>query len=82
MRLLDALSLRTRLTLAVSLLTLCALGPLNILGRIFISDNLQSQIHATLRVEAQGLRDLVESTLAEREANARSWSEDAILRGA
>jgi len=82
MRLLDALSLRTRLTLAVCLLTLCALLPLNILGRIFITDNLQAQIHATLRVEAQGLRDLVESTLAEREANARSWSEDAILRGA
>ncbi|NTX09011.1 MULTISPECIES: methyl-accepting chemotaxis protein [Myxococcus] len=82
MRLLDALSLRTRLTLAVSLLTLFALLPLNILGRLFISDNLQEQIHATLRVEAQGLRDLVESTLAEREANVRSWSEDAILRGA
>ncbi|NVJ25747.1 MULTISPECIES: methyl-accepting chemotaxis protein [Myxococcus] len=82
MRLLDALSLRTRLTLAVSLLTLCALAPLNVLGRIFISDNLQAQIHATLLVEAQGLRDLVESTLAEREANARSWSEDSILRGA
>ncbi|MCP3061645.1 methyl-accepting chemotaxis protein [Myxococcus sp. K38C18041901] len=82
MRLLDGLSLRTRLTVAVALLTLGALLPFNLLGRLFVFNNLQEQIHATLRVEAQGLRDLVESALVEREANARSWSEDAIIRGA
>ncbi|AGC45387.1 methyl-accepting chemotaxis protein [Myxococcus stipitatus DSM 14675] len=82
MRILDRTSLRTRLTLAVALLTLCALLPLNILGRFFIADTLQAQLHATLRVEAQGLRDLVEATLVEREATVRSWSEHSILRGA
>ncbi|AKF81646.1 methyl-accepting chemotaxis protein [Myxococcus fulvus] len=82
MRLFDGLSLRTRLTVAVALLTLGALLPFNLLGRVFVFNNLQDQIHATLRVEAQGLRDLVESALVEREANARSWAEDAILRGA
>ncbi|WP_338866364.1 methyl-accepting chemotaxis protein [Myxococcus stipitatus] len=82
MRILDRTSLRTRLTLAVALLTLCALLPLNVLGRFFISDTLQDQIHATMRVEAQGLRDLVEATLVEREASVRSWSEHSILRGA
>ncbi|MFP2907702.1 methyl-accepting chemotaxis protein [Pyxidicoccus sp. 3LFB2] len=82
MRILDGLKLRTRLTLAVSLLIFCALLPLNLFQRGSTAKNLQQQIHATLEVEAAGLRDLVEAALAEREANARSWSEDAILRGA
>ncbi|WP_164018137.1 methyl-accepting chemotaxis protein [Pyxidicoccus trucidator] len=82
MRILDGLKLRARLTLAVALLILCALLPLNLFQRGSTTENLQAQIHATLEVEAAGLRDLVEAALAEREANARSWSEDAILRGA
>ncbi|MCP3142341.1 methyl-accepting chemotaxis protein [Pyxidicoccus xibeiensis] len=82
MRFLDGLKLRARLTLAVSLLILCALLPLNLFQRFSTTENIHEQIHATLEVEAEGLRDLVESALAEREANARSWSEDAILRGA
>jgi methyl-accepting chemotaxis protein len=82
MRILDGLKLRSRLTLAVSLLIFCALLPLNLFQRSSASRNLQEQIHATLKVEAEGLRDLVEAALFEREANARSWSEDAILRGA
>jgi methyl-accepting chemotaxis protein len=82
MRFLDGLKLRARLTLAVSLLILCALLPLNLFQKYSTTENLQRQIHATLEVESEELRDLVESVLAEREANARSWSEDAILRGA
>jgi methyl-accepting chemotaxis protein len=82
MRFLDGMKLRTRLTLAVSLLILCALLPVNLFLRFSTTENLQHQIHSMLKVEAEGLRDLVEAALAEREANARSWSEDAILRGA
>ncbi|MFP2924631.1 PDC sensor domain-containing protein [Pyxidicoccus sp. 3LG] len=82
MRFLDGLNLRARLTLAVCLLILCALLPLNLFQKYSTTENLQQQIHSTLKVEAEGLRDLVEAALAEREANARSWSEDAILRGA
>ncbi|WP_171817930.1 methyl-accepting chemotaxis protein [Pyxidicoccus fallax] len=82
MRLLDGLKLRARLALAVSLLILCALVPLNLFQRLSTTENLQGQIHAGLKVEAEGLRDLVEASLAEREANVRSWAEDAILRGA
>ena len=82
MRFLDGLKLRGRLTLAVSLLILCALLPLNLFQKLSTTENLQQQIHSTLKAEASGLRDLMESALAEREANARSWSEDAIVRGA
>lgn len=82
MRLLDGMKLRTRLTLAVSLLILCALMPVNLFLRYSTTENLQQQIHAMLKVEAEGLRDLVEAALVEREANAKSWAQDAILRGA
>jgi methyl-accepting chemotaxis protein len=76
------LTLRARLALAVSLLLLCALVPLNLFQRYSMTERLHQQIHATLQVEAEGLRDLVEATLTEREANARSWSEDSLLRDA
>ncbi|MCE9670065.1 methyl-accepting chemotaxis protein [Myxococcus stipitatus] len=82
MRILDRFTLRTRLTVAVCALTLCTLLPLNVLGRVFIFDLIEEQIHASLRAEAQGLRDLVETSLAEREANVRGWAEDSIIRGA
>ncbi|MBZ4417348.1 methyl-accepting chemotaxis protein [Myxococcus sp. RHSTA-1-4] len=82
MRFLDGLKLRARLTLAVSLLILCALLPLNLFMKYSTTENLEQQIHATLEVEAEALRDLMEAALAEREANVRSWSEDSILRGA
>ncbi len=80
--LLGALKLRGRITLAVALLSALSLLSLTVLGLAFTRQTLSRQIHATLRVEAEGLKDLVERTLAEREANVRGWSEDAILRGA
>ncbi len=79
---LRGLKLRGRLTLSVVLLVLVALLPLVTLGLSFVREQMQQQIHAMLQVEAEGLRDLVEASLAEREASARGWAEDAILRGA
>ncbi|MCP3103925.1 methyl-accepting chemotaxis protein [Myxococcus sp. K15C18031901] len=82
MRFLDRFSLQTRLMAAVCALTLCTLLPLNVLGRVFVFDLIQEQINASLRAEAQHLRDVVETALSEREANVRSWAEDSIIRGA
>ncbi|WP_375766465.1 methyl-accepting chemotaxis protein [Archangium gephyra] len=76
------LKLRGRITLSVALLSALSILSITALGLSFTRSTLSKQIHATLRVEAEGLKDLVERTLAEREANVRSWSEDTILRGA
>ncbi|MBJ6759962.1 methyl-accepting chemotaxis protein [Myxococcaceae bacterium JPH2] len=81
MRLLAGMKLRGRLTLSVSLLLLVAIVPLVTLGVSFSRRDLQKQIHATLQVEAEGLRDVVEGTLAEREASVQSWAEDSVMRG-
>ncbi|WP_426750358.1 methyl-accepting chemotaxis protein [Myxococcus sp. Y35] len=82
MHFLDGMTLRTRLTLAMFLLVIGALAPMNLFVKVFTEDALREQIDATLRSEAEGLRELVEAALTEREGNARSWAEDAILRGA
>ena len=82
MRFLDGMKLHARLTLAVGLLVLLIVCPLVMLGVSSSKGDLQQQIHARLKAEAEGLRDLVESALAEREANVRDWTEDSILRGA
>jgi methyl-accepting chemotaxis protein len=79
---LDGLKLRGRITLSVALLSALSLLSLTALGLSFTRSTLSRQIHATLKVEAEGLKDLVERALAEREASVKSWSEDAILRGA
>lgn len=82
MRFLDGLKLRARLTLAVFLLVIGAIAPLNLFGNHFAEEALKEQIHATLQAEAEGLRELVEAAVTEREGNARSWAEDSIVRGA
>ncbi|ATB46598.1 methyl-accepting chemotaxis protein [Corallococcus macrosporus] len=82
MRFLDGMKLRTRLMLAVFLLVAGAIAPLSILVKRSSEDALREQIHATLQAEAEGLRELVEAALTEREGNARSWAEDSIVRGA
>ncbi|RKH55571.1 methyl-accepting chemotaxis protein [Corallococcus llansteffanensis] len=82
MHLLSGLKLRGRLTLWVCLLLVAALAPVVAVGVHVIRRNLEQQVHGVLQVEAEGLRDLVESSLQERETNARAWTEDAILRGA
>ncbi|XXF77608.1 methyl-accepting chemotaxis protein [Myxococcaceae bacterium GXIMD 01537] len=82
MSFLAGLKLRGRLTAAVALLVLVAMLPLVLLGLSYMREQMQKQIHATLAVEAEGLRDLIEASLTEREAGTRGWAEDAILRGA
>ncbi|WP_375754639.1 methyl-accepting chemotaxis protein [Corallococcus exercitus] len=82
MRLLSGLKLRGRLTLWVCLLLVAALTPVVVVGVHVIRRNLEQQVHGVLQVEAEGLQDLIESSLHEREANARAWTEDAIVRGA
>ena len=78
----SGLKLRARITLSVALLSALAILSVTALGLSFTRRTLSKQIHATLRAEAEGLKDLVERILAEREASVRSWSEDTILRGA
>ncbi|RYZ39212.1 MAG: methyl-accepting chemotaxis protein [Myxococcaceae bacterium] len=82
MRLLSGLKLRGRLTLWVCLLLVAALTPVLAAGIHVIRRSVEQQVQGVLQVEAEGLRDLVESSLQEREANARAWTEDAIVRGA
>ncbi|MCY1039876.1 methyl-accepting chemotaxis protein [Corallococcus sp. bb12-1] len=82
MRLLSGLKLRGRLTLWICLLLIAALTPVLAAGIHVIRRTVEQQVQGVLQVEAEGLRDLVESSLQEREANARAWTEDAIVRGA
>ncbi|AFE10503.1 methyl accepting chemotaxis protein [Corallococcus coralloides DSM 2259] len=82
MRLLSGLKLRGRLTLWICLLLVAALVPAVGAGVHTIRRNLEQQVHGVLQVEADGLQDLIEASLHEREANARAWTEDAIVRGA
>ena len=82
MHLLSGLKLRGRLTLWVCLLLVAALTPVLGTAVHIIRKTVELQVQGVLQVEAQGLRDLVESSLRERETNARAWTEDAILRGA
>ncbi|WNG59473.1 methyl-accepting chemotaxis protein [Archangium gephyra] len=79
---LGGLKLRARITLSVALLSTFAILSVTMSGLSITRRTLGRQIDATLRAEAEGLKDLVERILAEREANVRSWSEDTILRGA
>ncbi|RKH06063.1 methyl-accepting chemotaxis protein [Corallococcus carmarthensis] len=79
---LSGLKLRGRLTLWVCLLLVAALTPVVAVGVHVIRRNLEQQVQGVLHVEAQGLQDLIEASLHEREANARAWTEDAIVRGA
>jgi methyl-accepting chemotaxis protein len=76
------LKLRGRITLAVAALSALSILSVTVLGLSFTRHTLSNQIHATLQVEAEGLKDVVERTLVEREASVRSWAEDSILRGA
>ncbi|ATB35755.1 chemotaxis protein [Cystobacter fuscus] len=76
------LKLRGRLTLYVTLLALIPLGVTSLGGVLSTQWVMKAQVHEMLRIEAEGLKDLVEATLVEREASVRSWAEDALLREA
>jgi methyl-accepting chemotaxis protein len=80
--LLGTLSLRGRLTLYVTLLSVVPLLTLNALQTGSARGMLEEQIRASLLREAEGVKDLMEATLAEREASLRGWAEDPAVRSA
>jgi methyl-accepting chemotaxis protein len=80
--LIGTLKLRGRLTLYVTLLTVVPLLASSMLGTNTTQKLMQEQVHEMLRIEAEGLKNLVEASLAERETSVRSWAEDALLREA
>ncbi|MFP2908814.1 methyl-accepting chemotaxis protein [Pyxidicoccus sp. 3LFB2] len=80
--LLGTLSLRGRLTLYVTLLSAVPLLTLNVLQTHSARGMLEEQIRASLLREAEGVKDLMEATLAEREASLHNWSEDPAVRSA
>ncbi|AKQ69191.1 Methyl accepting chemotaxis protein [Myxococcus hansupus] len=75
-------SLRGRLTLYVTLLSVIPLLTLTWLQSRSARQVMEEQIRASLKSEAEGVKDLLEATLAEREASARGWAEDAVVRAA
>ena len=76
------LKLQGRITLYVALFAGLSILCITLLGLSFTRSTLEGQMHATLQIEAEGLKDLVETSLAEREASVNGWAEDSILRGA
>jgi methyl-accepting chemotaxis protein len=80
--LIGTLKLRGRLTLYVTLLAVVPMVLLNWAGSKTTRTLMREQIHEMLLIEAEGLRDLVEASLVERETSVRSWAEDAALREA
>ena len=79
---LGSLTLRGRLTLYITLLSVVPLLTLTGLQEASSRRLLEEQIRASLLREAEGVKDLMEATLAEREASARSWAEDVVVRSA
>jgi methyl-accepting chemotaxis protein len=79
---LGTLKLRGRLTLYVTLLALAPLLASTWMGTRTTRRMMQEQVHDMLLIEAQGLKDLVEASLVERETSVRSWAEDELLREA
>ncbi len=80
--LIGTLKLRGRLTLYVTLLAIVPLLASTWLGAGATRMMMEAQVHDMLRIEAEGLKDLVEASLGERETSVRSWAEDALLREA
>ncbi len=80
--LLGTLKLRGRLTLYVTLLAIAPLIVLNWLGISTTRELMQRQVRDMLHIEAEGLKDLVEASLAEHETSVRGWAEDVLLREA
>ncbi|HYO54826.1 methyl-accepting chemotaxis protein [Archangium sp.] len=80
--LIGTLKLRGRLTLYVTLLAVAPLLVSTLLEVSTTQQLMQEQVHEMLRVEAEGLKDLVEASLVERETSVRSWAEDTLLREA
>ncbi|NBD13782.1 MULTISPECIES: methyl-accepting chemotaxis protein [Corallococcus] len=79
---LSSLTLRGRLLLYMTLVSCVPLLTLTGLQDALMRQQTEAQIESSLRMEAEGFKDLLESTLAERESSAHSWAEDPVLRGA
>jgi methyl-accepting chemotaxis protein len=76
------LKLLGRLTLYVTLLAVVPLVVVNTLVMTTTGALLRKQVEDMLLIEAEGLKELVESTLTEREAAVQSWTQGAVLRDA
>ncbi len=76
------LKLQGRITLYVALFAGISIICLTTLGLSFTRSNLEAPLQAALQIESESLRDLVELSLAEREATVSGWAEDSVLRGA
>ncbi|RKG91743.1 methyl-accepting chemotaxis protein [Corallococcus terminator] len=79
---LRSLTLRGRLLLYMTLVSCVPLLALTGMQDSLMRRQTEAQIDSSLRMEAEGFKDLLESTLAERESSARSWAEDPVLRAA
>ncbi|RYZ45189.1 MAG: HAMP domain-containing protein, partial [Myxococcaceae bacterium] len=79
---LRSLTLRGRLLLYMTLVSCVPLLALTGLQDSLMRRQTEAQIDSSLRMEAEGFKDLLESTLAERESSARSWAEDPVVRAA
>ncbi|NNB86785.1 methyl-accepting chemotaxis protein [Corallococcus exiguus] len=79
---LPSLTLRGRLLLYMTLVSCVPLLALTGMQDKLMRQQTEAQINTSLRMEAEGFKDLLESTLAEREASAHSWAEDPVLRQA
>jgi methyl-accepting chemotaxis protein len=78
--LLGTLKLRGRLTLYTTLVAVVPLLSFAWIQSLEARQRMQQQVQGTLEAEAAGLKDLLEATLAEREADVRSWAEAQALR--
>jgi len=79
---LGTLKLRGRLTLYATLVSVVPLFALAWVQSYGAERRMRQQLQDTLNIEASALKDLVEATLAEREANVRGWAEGHALRTA
>jgi methyl-accepting chemotaxis protein len=77
---LGTLKLRGRLTLYATLVSVVPLFALAWVQSYGAERRMRQQLQDTLNIEAAALKDLVETTLAEREADVRGWAEDHTLR--
>ncbi|MBN1207064.1 MAG: methyl-accepting chemotaxis protein [Myxococcaceae bacterium] len=80
--LLGTLKLRGHLTLYTTLVAAVPLLAFAWILSFEIQRWMRQQVQGSLELQVAGVRDLVEATLAEREADVRSWAEDHALREA
>jgi methyl-accepting chemotaxis protein len=78
--LLGTLKLRGHLTLYTTLLAAVPLLAFAWIISVEIQRWMKQQVQGALETQVASIRDLVEATLAEREADVRSWAEDHALR--